>query len=48
MRYLIPYLPFYIGLIPVVVYIVKHEKEHTRIWLLLKQICAKLHIVDGD
>ena len=48
MKTLIPFLPFYVGLIPVVVYIVKHEKEHTRIWLLLKQVCSKLHIINGE
>ena len=48
MRSILPFLPFYVGLIPVVVYIVKHEKEHTRIWLLLKQVCSKLHIINGE
>jgi len=43
------YLPLLNILILVVVpYLVKHEKEHTRIWLLLKQVCTKLHIETGE
>jgi len=43
------YLPLLNILILVIVpYLVKHEKEHTRIWLLLKQVCTKLHIETGE
>ena len=43
------YLPLLnILIVAVVPYIVKHEKEHTRLWLLIKQICGKVHIDSGD
>jgi len=43
------YLPLLnILLLVIVPYLVKHEKEHTRIWLLLKQVCTKLHIETGE
>lgn len=32
----------------IVPYLVKHEKEHTRLWLLIKQLCVKNHIEPGD
>ena len=47
MRSLIPYLPFYLPMLGVLTYIVRHEKEHTKIWLLVKQLCTKTHIDDG-
>jgi len=46
MRSLLPYLPFYIPVVGVLAYLVKHEKSHTRIDILLKNICAKLNIKD--
>ena len=43
------YLPLLNVLILFIVpYLVKHEKEHTRLWLLVKQVCQKLHIESGD
>ena len=48
MRYLLPYLPFYIPIVGAVAYIVRHEKEHTRLWLLVKQLCGKAHIDNGE
>jgi hypothetical protein len=43
------YLPLLnILLIVIVPYLVKHEKEHTRIWLLIRQVCTKLHIDSGE
>ena len=43
------YLPLLnILILAVVPYLVKHEKEHTRLWILLKQVCSKLHIESGD
>jgi len=43
------YLPLLnILILAIVPYLVKHEKEHTRIWLLLKQVCTKLHIETGE
>jgi hypothetical protein len=47
MRSLIPYLPFYLPMLGVLTYMVRHEKEHTKIWLLVKQLCTKAHIDDG-
>ena len=47
MRSLIPFLPFYLPMLGVLAYIVRHEKEHTKIWLLVKQLCTKTHIDDG-
>jgi hypothetical protein len=48
MRTLLPYLPFYIPLMGLIIYIVRHEKDHTKIWLLVKQLCAKARIENGD
>ena len=43
------YLPLLnILIVAVIPYIVKHEKEHTRIWLLMRQVCEKLHINSGE
>jgi hypothetical protein len=47
MKNLIPFLPFYVPLLGALGYIIRHEKEHTRIWLLVKQLCSKAHIDDG-
>ena len=47
MRYLLPYIPFYLPILGVLGYIIRHEKEHTRIWLLVRQLCSKSHIDDG-
>ena len=49
MKNLAQYLPLLNLLVfPIGIYVVKHEKEHTRIWLLIKQVCTKLHIESGD
>jgi hypothetical protein len=43
------YLPLLnILILFVVPYLVRHEKEHTRIWLLMRQICKKLDIDSGE
>ena len=43
------YLPLLnLILLCVIPYFVKHEKEHTRLWLLMGQVCEKLHIKSGD
>ena len=43
------YLPLLNVLILFIVpYLVKHEKEHTRLWLLVKQLCDKAHISSGE
>ena len=43
------YLPLLnILILAIVPYLVKHEKEHTRLWLLIRQVCSKLHIESGD
>ena len=43
------YLPLLnILILAIVPYLVKHEKEHTRLWLLIRQVCAKLHIDSGE
>jgi len=47
MRSLIPYIPFYLPIMGIFLYVVRHEKEHTKIWLLIKQLCTKAHIDDG-
>lgn len=49
MKALLPYLPLLnILLFPLMGWIVRHEKQHTRIWLLLRQVCDKMKIVTGD
>ena len=46
---MVKYLPLLnILLLAIVPYVVKHEKEHTRLWLLVKQVCVKLHIENGE
>ena len=48
MKTLLPYFPLLnLLLLGVVPYLVRHEKEHTRIMLLIKQVCSKLHIETG-
>jgi len=47
MRSLLPYLPFYVPFLVTLSYVIKHEKEHTKLWLLIKQLCTKAHIDDG-
>lgn len=43
------YLPLLnLLLLAVVPYLVRHEKEHTRLWLLMRNVCSKLHIDSGD
>ena len=43
------YLPLLnLLILAVVPYLVKHEKEHTRLWILLRQVCGKLHIDHGE
>lgn len=43
------YLPMLnILVLPILVWVVKHEKEHTRIWLLIKQVCQKMKIESGS
>lgn len=43
------YLPLLnLAILVVIPYLFKHEKEHTRLWLLLRQVCVKLHIESGD
>lgn len=44
MKYLLPFIPVYATLVPLVVYLVKHEKKHSRITVYLVQICHKLGI----
>lgn len=46
---MIEYLPLLnVLVVPVIIYIVRHEKCHARIELLLKQICSKLNIINGS
>ena len=43
------YLPLLnLLLLAVVPYLVRHEKEHTRLWLLMRNVCSKLRIDSGD
>lgn len=49
MRTLVQFLPLLnVLVIPLMAFMVKHEKEHTKIWLLLRQVCAKLKIETGE
>lgn len=46
---MVKYLPLLnLLVLAVIPYLVRHEKEHTRLWLLMRQICVKLHIEGGD
>lgn len=40
----IPYIPIYVVIAPLLLYIINHEKKHSRIVLYLKLICDKLDI----
>lgn len=49
MRTILPFLPLLnLILIPVAGWVLKHEKEHTKLWLLLRQVCVRLKIETGD
>ena len=48
MKNLLPYLPVLnVLVIPLMGFLFKHEKEHAKLWLLVKQLCTKTHIDDG-
>jgi len=48
MKNLLPYLPVLnVLVIPLMGFFFKHEKEHAKLWLLLRQVCKKLNIEDG-
>ena len=44
MKSFIPFVPFYVAVVPIFVYIVNHEKKHSRFVVYLKLICDKLGI----
>ena len=49
MKSILPYLPLLnIVILAVIPYLVRHDREHTRIWLLIRQVCSKLHIEHGE
>jgi hypothetical protein len=44
---ILPFLPLYATLVPLIASIVRHEKERVKICLLLRQICKRLDIECG-
>ena len=49
MKTILPYLPLLNFLIiPLMGWIVKHERQHAKIWLLIRQVCGKLKIETGE
>lgn len=47
MKTLLIYLPFYVPLVGLFGWFIRHERQHARYELLMRQVCVKLKIETG-